>query len=77
MIDGAVDCIVVCLGFLHSLGIDPNEAWAAVHRANMRKVDGSLGPIVRRGDNQIGKPPGWYGPEAELAELVEKARGAA
>lgn len=73
-VDGAIDSIVVAIGFLHSLGISCDEAWDAVHAANMRKVDGSLGPIVRRHDDQIGKPEQWFGPEAELAKLVERAR---
>ena len=67
-LDGAVDTIVVCLGYLISIGIDPRKAWDAVHAANMRKVvDGKL---YRREDGQIGKPPGWYGPEEELKALV-------
>jgi predicted HAD superfamily Cof-like phosphohydrolase len=69
VIDGAVDTIVVAIGLLHSLGIDPFKAWDAVHKANMRKVDGSCGPIVKRADNQLGKPDNWYGPEEELAKL--------
>lgn len=68
-IDGLVDSIVVALGGLYSLGINPDDAWNAVHAANMRKVDGSLGPIVRRKDGQIGKPEGWHGPEMELASI--------
>jgi predicted HAD superfamily Cof-like phosphohydrolase len=69
VIDGAVDTIVVAIGLLHSLGVDPFKAWDAVHRANMRKVDGSCGPIVKREDGQLGKPERWYGPEEELAKL--------
>jgi predicted HAD superfamily Cof-like phosphohydrolase len=69
VIDGAVDTIVVAIGLLHSLGVDPFRVWDAVHAANMRKVDGSCGAIVWRGDNQIGKPAGWYGPEKDLAYL--------
>ena len=69
--DGAVDSIVVAIGLLHSLGIDPNAAWDAVHRANMRKVVG--GNVYRRPDGQIGKPPGWFGPEEELRELCNQA----
>lgn len=71
-VDGAIDCIVVCIGFLLSLGIDPDKAWAAVHAANMRKVID--GKVYRRPDGQIGKPPGWYGPEDELRHLVEAAQ---
>ena len=70
-VDGAVDTIVVAIGFLHSLGVDPDAAWDAVHAANMRKVID--GRVYRRPDGQIGKPPGWYGPEAELRELCEAA----
>ena len=68
-IDGAVDTIVVAIGLLHSLGVDPFKAWDAVHKANMRKVSGECGPIVRRDDGQLGKPIHWYGPEEDLAKL--------
>lgn len=69
VIDGAVDTIVVALGLLLSYGINPDDAWKAVHTANMRKlVDGK--PYIRP-DGQIGKPPGWVGPEKELAQLIE------
>jgi predicted HAD superfamily Cof-like phosphohydrolase len=67
VIDGAVDTIVVAIGLLHSLGIDPFKAWDAVHRANMSKiVDGK---VYLREDGQIGKPPGFVGPEEDLAKL--------
>jgi predicted HAD superfamily Cof-like phosphohydrolase len=69
VIDGAVDTIVVAIGLLHSLGIDPFRAWDAVHRANMRKVSGECGAMVLRDDGQLGKPIHWYGPEEELAKL--------
>ena len=69
VIDGAVDTIVVAIGLLHSLGVDPFKAWDAVHKANQSKLDGSLGPIVMRDDGQIGKPVGFVGPEEELAKL--------
>lgn len=70
-LDGAVDLIVVAIGFIRSMGVNPNEAWNAVHSANMRKVID--GQVYRREDGQIGKPPGWYGPEPQLAELLERA----
>jgi predicted HAD superfamily Cof-like phosphohydrolase len=67
VIDGAVDTIVVAIGLLHSLGVDPFRAWDAVHKANMSKiVDGK---VYRREDGQIGKPPGFVGPEDDLAKL--------
>jgi predicted HAD superfamily Cof-like phosphohydrolase len=69
VIDGAVDTIVVAIGLLHSLGVDPFRAWDAVHAANMRKVDNSCGAMVLREDGQLGKPIHWYGPEEDLAKL--------
>ena len=69
VIDGLVDTIVVALGGLHSLGVDPDRCWSAVHAANMRKVNGSCGPKVFREDGQIGKPEGWFGPEDELRQI--------
>lgn len=70
-LDGAVDLIVVAIGFIRSMGVNPNEAWNAVHSANMRKVID--GQVYRREDGQIGKPPGWYGPEPQLSALLERA----
>jgi predicted HAD superfamily Cof-like phosphohydrolase len=71
VLDGAVDTIVVCIGLIRSMGINPNEAWNAVHEANMRKVVD--GKVYRRADGQIGKPPGWYGPENELKLMLNRA----
>lgn len=70
-LDGAVDLIVVAIGFIRSMGVNPNEAWNAVHSANMRKVID--GQVYRREDGQIGKPPGWYGPETQLAAMLDRA----
>ena len=69
-VDGAVDTIVVAIGFLHSIGVNPDKAWDIVHAANMRKVID--GKVYRRDDGQIGKPPNFVGPEEELAELVRE-----
>lgn len=70
-IDGAVDTIVVAIGLLHSIGVDPDKAWQLVHQANMSKVVN--GKVYRRDDGQIGKPPGFVGPEAALADLFRQA----
>jgi len=70
-LDGAIDTIVVAIGFIRSMGVNPNEAWNAVHAANMRKVID--GQVYRRDDGQIGKPPGWYGPEKQLAGILDRA----
>lgn len=71
-LDGAVDTIVVAIGFICSMGIDPNKAWAAVNAANMSKI-GPDGKVYKRPDGQIAKPPNFVGPEAELAKLLQEA----
>ena len=34
-----IDCIVVLVGFLFSMGIKPSEAWSLVHANNMAKLN--------------------------------------
>lgn len=65
LVDGAVDTIVVCLGLLHSLGIDPGKAWAEVHRSNMAKIDPATGKVLKREDGKVQKPAGWTPPDME------------
>jgi len=72
-VDGVIDLMVVCEGFLASLGIDGREGWEAVMKANFSKVDSSLGPIVWREDGQIGKPEGFVPPDAALRKIVDRA----
>jgi len=38
VIKEATDLMVVTLGFMHSMGINPNDAWELVHENNMFKV---------------------------------------
>lgn len=64
LVDGLGDAIVIALGAMHSLGVDPEYIWEAIFRANMRKFP--EGKPYYRPDGQIGKPPGWYGPEGEI-----------
>lgn len=66
-LDGAVDMIFVALGLIHSPGVDPDEAWMVVLRANMSKVEGQ---IYRRPDGQIAKGPNFVPPEPELSKLL-------
>lgn len=71
-VDAAADLKVVANGFLFSLGIEPWEVDLCVCLANQRKlVDGK---VYRRPDGQIGKPPGWVGPEAALEKIVKEVQ---
>lgn len=71
LVDGLLDAVVIALGALLSVGVDPEFIWSAVYAANMRKFPD--GKPYYRPDGQIGKPPSWYGPEGDiLIHLKEK-----
>ena len=63
--DGLADIIVIAWGTLLTyFGEDAaiaicREVWST----NLAKVDGSLGPIQRRADGKLLKPPGWTPPD--------------
>lgn len=64
--DGAIDTIYVCLGLLHSMGIDPQKAWDEVHKVgNMSKIDPETGTVIKRADGKVQKPEGWTPPDME------------
>ena len=70
--DGALDVIVVAVGVLHSLGVDPQELWDEVVRSNLAKIDPATGRVRKREDGKVLKPEGWKPPR--LAELIEEQR---
>jgi hypothetical protein len=63
--DGNADTIVIAWGnLLTYFGEEcAIEVLAEVWRSNLSKVDGSLGPIVRREDGKLLKPQGWAPPD--------------
>lgn len=65
IVDGLLDMIVIAWGTLLAyVGEDVARIAAEeVVRSNLSKVDGSLGPIVRREDGKILKPEGWTPPD--------------
>lgn len=69
VVDGLLDVVVVAWGTLLAyLGVDrAQRAAAEVARSNLSKVNGSLGPIVRREDGKLLKPAGWTPPDIEGA----------
>ena len=64
-LDGILDMIVILWGTaLAEYGPEKaNAAAAEVVRSNLSKVDGSLGPLVKREDGKIMKPEGWTPPD--------------
>lgn len=63
--DSLADILYVTYGACVTFGIDIHPIFNAVHRANMRKRGGPV-----REDGKRLKPPGWIGPEAEIAEII-------
>lgn len=70
VVDGAIDTIYVCIGLLHSLGLDPQPFWDEVQRSNMSKAvpvenpDGTVTMAVkRREDGKILKPATFSRPD--------------
>ena len=70
--DALLDLSVVTLGTADMMGLPWEAGWDIVHERNMAKVranaDGSNSK--RRSPYDIVKPPGWYGPEKALTELL-------
>lgn len=73
VVDSLLDTVYVALGTLWMMGLPAETvaaSWDAIQRANMRKQRG-VGP---RG-NAIDaiKPPGWTGPEPDIARALGQA----
>lgn len=60
--DGAIDTIYVCLGLLHSLGLDPVAAWKEIHNSNMTKICPTTGKVVKDGSGKVQKPAHYVAP---------------
>lgn len=67
-IDGFLDVAYTALSAAIRLAGDTKatQAWEAVCDANLAKVDGRHGPVVRDpATGKIGKPEGWQAPDIE------------
>jgi predicted HAD superfamily Cof-like phosphohydrolase len=62
------DLLVVTIGALHSIGINPGEAWAEVHRSNMSKCVG--GRLIKRADGKVMKPDSYV--PADLTPVIQR-----
>lgn len=68
----ALHTVKACVDIIEDLQVCPKTAFDIVCAANNRKI-ASDGKCVKRADGKILKPEGWYGPEAELKVLLDKA----
>lgn len=67
----ACDVIVVAAGLLHSLGINPQDAWNEVMGSNLSKIDPATGTVLKRDDGKVLKGPNFR--KADMTALVERA----
>lgn len=69
--DGLADIIYVAIGTALEFGIPLHRVWAAVHAANMAKVDPATGRVRKRADGKVLKPEGWTPPDIAAAIAPE------
>lgn len=64
VVDGLIDMCVFAIGTLDVMGVDANEAWDRVYKANMAKTPGvKVGRPNKFGLPDLIKPAGWQGPD--------------
>lgn len=68
--DAYGDILYFAYGGFVNLGLPPKPVFAAIHAANMRKVQPD-GSVLRKADGKIIKPADWYGPEKAIAEYTQ------
>jgi predicted HAD superfamily Cof-like phosphohydrolase len=71
--DALIDLMYFALGTMVEIGVQPEQLFDIVQRANMAKVwpDGS---VHHREDRKIIKPPGWVAPEPLLREEIARQK---
>lgn len=76
--DALIDLNYVSHGTAYLMGLPWAAGWAAVQRANMRKVraaslEDSAAKTGRGHASDVVKPPGWIAPDTELTVLLSGA----
>ena len=54
-----MDCLVVLIGFGHSMGWNLDGAWEEVWKSNMSKIDPETGLVLKREDGKVLKPASY------------------
>jgi len=67
-----IDLIYVLCGFANALGLQAEEVWNEVHRANMDKV-GEDGKVVKDENGKVQKPEGWQ--PANIKKIIQNKIG--
>ena len=70
-VDSMIDLIYFALGTLCEMGVPPDEAFSAVHSANLRKLGADGRPLLSS-EGRIIKPDGWTGPETDIRDFLAR-----
>ena len=70
MLKEAIDLIVVTLGFIWSMGVDPSDIWKLVHKNNMSKVS-NQDAIVKDEHGKIMKSPESKARKAKMMSEIQ------
>lgn len=62
LVDGLIDIVVIAIGTLELAGVDVEQAWEEVMRANMSKVRGVKPGREESNGFDVLKPEGWISP---------------
>lgn len=69
--DAIADLVVVTKGSAHTLGINVDAVFDAVHTTNMAKMDPATGkPVIREWDGKVIKPEGWVPPTEAIKAIL-------
>ena len=68
--DALADLTVVVKGSAHTLGVDLDSTFIAVHATNMAKMDPVTGKPIRDARGKVTKPEGWQPPTAAITALL-------
>jgi predicted HAD superfamily Cof-like phosphohydrolase len=72
--DAMIDTIYFALGTLVEMGVQPDELFQIVHRANMSKLWDDGKPRYRSSDGKVIKPPTWEDPKPKMVQAIMKQK---
>ena len=67
--DGLVDQLYFIIGTMVEAGVEPQEIFNVVQKANMAKLHSDGKPRFRE-DGKVLKPEGWQSPDSEIKEII-------
>ena len=73
--DAMIDLMYFVLGTMVEMGIEPDELFNIVQRANMDKLWDDGKPRYNKKDGKVIKPDNWEDPKPQIKEHIDKLIG--